>query len=152
TPSTIWDISPIYLQTNEDFARLEEDLTLKALRAFRACTPPGEELYVLDWNHSCYFFDPHGGVTDASESSWAKPVLPHGDHSLYLARDFRFGIIGDCVDRTMCVFGEPLLAAFAEDMPLIFHKQAKPPEQQKALRAGWGALGWRQLTADERDR
>src|SRR5205823_56786 len=71
TPSITFEISPIYLRGDEFLERQESDLTLKALAALKECTRPGKELLALDWNHPCYFFDPHAGVTDAHPSSWA---------------------------------------------------------------------------------
>ena len=150
TPSVTWDISPIYLRSGEEFTRLEEDLALKALAAFRLCTLAGEELYALDWNHPCYLLDPHGGVAEAGEP-WAVPVLPNGDHHVFLAPDFCFGLIGDCVEQTICVFGQPLLDAFAKDAPLVFRKRASIAEERQVRREGWAGLGWRRLSCDERD-
>src|ERR1043165_6984108 len=93
-PSVTWDISPIYLRGKGYLEEMEIDLTLKTLAALQDCTRRGEELLVLDWNHPCFFFDPHGGLAGADPKSWAKPVLPNGDSCIFLAPDFRFGIIG----------------------------------------------------------
>lgn len=150
TPSVTWDISPVYLRSGEEFTRLEEDLARKALSALRLCTPPGENLYALDWNHPCYLLDPHCGVAEAGEP-WAAPVLPNGDHYIFLAPDFRFGLIGDCVEQTICVFGQPLLDAFAKDSPLAFRKRALTAEERRIQRECWAGLGWRRLSCDERD-
>jgi hypothetical protein len=150
TPSVTWDISPIYLRSGEEFAGLEEDLARKVLTAFRVCTPAGQELYALDWNHPCYSLDPHGVVAEAGES-WAVPVLPNGDHYIFLAPDFRFGVIGDCVEQTICVYGQPLLDALATDAPLVFRKPALTAEERQARREDWVGLGWRRLSCDERD-
>lgn len=150
TPSITWDISPIYLRSGEEFARLEEDLARKALTAFRLCTPPGEDLYALDWNHPCYFLDPHGVVAEVGEP-WAIPIVPNGDHYVFLASDFRFGVIGDCVEQTICVFGQPLLNAFAKDTPLVLRKRALTAQERHVQREGWAGLGWHRLNCDERD-
>jgi hypothetical protein len=150
-PSVTWDISPIYLRAKEDFERLEGDLTLKALAALKECTRTGQELLALDWNHPCYFFDPHGGVSDASPSSWAVPVLPNGDHYLFLAQDFKFGIIGNCVDMTICVFGPELQEAFAADPPLIFNKPTWSYEQRREKERRWAEQGWQRLSVDEKE-
>src|SRR5262249_25865887 len=92
TPSITWDVSAIYLYRGTEFTALETDLSLKMLAALQRCTARGEELYALDWNHPCYFFDPHAGVADARAESWAVSVLPNGDQHHFLAQDFRFGI------------------------------------------------------------
>jgi hypothetical protein len=150
-PATTWDISPIYLRGREHLDHTEADLTLKALSALQECTRPGEELLALDWNHPCYFFDPHGGVTDAHPSSWAVPILPNGDNYLFLAQDYRFGIIGNCVDMTICVFGQELLAAFRDRLPLIFVKPTWTVEERRVKVRQWTERGWQRLTVDEKD-
>jgi hypothetical protein len=148
TPSATWDISPIYLRTEEDFTSVEDNLTRKALAALRRCTRPGEELHVLDWNHPCYFLDPHAAADDGE--SWPIPVLPNGDHYIFLAPDLRFGLIGNCVEQTICVFGRELLEALADDPPLLFRKPAPTAEEWERLRIGWAALGWQRLNNNER--
>jgi hypothetical protein len=150
-PSVTWDIAPIYLRTGEYLRQMEADLTLKALDALKKCTRPGEELLVLDWQHTCYFFNPHGGVMDANPSAWAKPVLPNGDHYIFLAQDYRFGIIGNCCDVTMCVFGQDLLAAFQESMPSIFNRTTWSFEQRRDMERCWADHGWKRLTTEEKD-
>lgn len=150
-PSFTWDVSPMFLWDKEKFDRLEADLTLKTLQALQQVTPAGEEVLALDWNHPCYFFDPHGGVSDASPSSWAVPVLPNGDHYLFLAQDFRFGLIGNCVDRTICVFGQPLLDTLAENPPAVFRKPTWTPEERRQKQDQWANLGWKRLSVDEKE-
>jgi hypothetical protein len=105
-----------------NFEAQESDLTLKTLRALRHCTTDGERVYALDWNHPCYYFDPHAVITDATRDSWAVPVLPNGDDFYYLALDLRFGILSRFNSRTICVFGKELLNAFAQAVPLVFQK------------------------------
>lgn len=73
-------------------------------------------------------------------------MLPNGDHYIFLAPDFRFGLIGDCVEQTVCAFVRQLLDALA-----AFRKRALAAEEREALRAGWAGLGWRRLNCDERD-
>jgi hypothetical protein len=150
-PSATWDIAGIYLRPPAEFAALEADLTAKVFRILRACTQPGERLYALDLNHPCYLFDPHHPGARADHESWPVPVLPNGDHYNFLAPDLRFGVIGNCVEQTICVFGQPLLDLLAGDPPQVFDRPTCTTEEQASLRTGWERLGWRQLTCDERD-
>lgn len=149
--SITWDISSSYLRGQDFLSQMETDLTLKSLAALQECTKPGEELLALDWNHTCYFFDPHGGISDDNSDSWAIPVLPNGDHYTFLAQDFRFGMIGNCVDQTLCVFGRQLLDAFAIRQPLLFRKSARTSEERRTLQEKCERLGWTKLSVDERD-
>jgi hypothetical protein len=149
--SMTWDIAHVYLLGEDHLERLEEDLTLKALKALQGCTPPGEELLALNWNHPCYFLDPHAGLAGACPSSWAVPVLPNGDFYHFLARDYRFGILGNCVAMTMCVFGQELLDAFAADLPLAFNRPTWAAEERQEMEQRWARQGWQRLTAEEKD-
>jgi len=114
---------------------LEADFTLKLLCAFRRCTRPGERLWVIDWQHSWYYFDPHGGITVATRDEWANPVLPDGDSYNYVAPDFRFGVVmGWRATGPVTLFGTELLAAFAADPPERFIKVCGPGKQRCAER------------------
>jgi len=148
-PSVTWDVAHAFLRDNDGFEELVRDLTLKALAALKACTRPGEELRALDWNHPCYYLDPHGGLEDAEPASWAIPVFPNGDSYHFLAPDHRFGIIGSCVDRTLCVFGADLLAEFARRRPLLFDRATWTAEERASMKQQWERRGWQRLTADE---
>lgn len=151
SPSVTCDISGIYLRSHVEFAALEADLTTKAFRALRSCTRPGERLYALDWQHPCYVFDPHHTGATADHESWPVPVLPNGDHYIFLAPDLRFGLIGNCVEQTICVFGQPLLDLLAGDPPRVFDRPTCTSEEQATLRGEWERLGWSRLTGNERD-
>jgi hypothetical protein len=107
---------------------LEADFTLKLLGAFRRCTRPGERLWVIDWQHPWYYFDPHGGVTAATRDEWALPVLPDGgDEYNYVAPDFRFGLImGYRMTGPVTLFGAGLLTAFDADPPERFLQVCGP--------------------------
>jgi hypothetical protein len=123
----------------------DRDLTCKALKALQRCTDLGDELMALDWNHPCYFFDPHQGVDPADDSQWAVPVLPDGDNYLFLDRALRFGIIGNCVLRTINVFGEALLAAFSEGPPVIFERTTWSATERQKMESLWKANSWSRL-------
>ncbi|MBN9122284.1 MAG: DUF2716 domain-containing protein [Planctomycetes bacterium] len=151
TPSITWDVAHAFLHDREGFERLIRDLTTKALAALQECTRPGEELSALDWNHPCYYLDPHGGLTDAEPSSWAVPVFPDRDSYHFLAPDHRFGIIGSCVDRTLCVFGADLLAALARGRPLLLDRPTRTAEEREALKRQWERCGWERMSTDDRE-
>jgi hypothetical protein len=118
TPSLTWDTRWVY-DGEAELHLFEVDLNSKALRALQSATSPGEQVYALDWMHTCFWFDPRGGIANGDPDEWAIPVLPNGDHYLFLAPDLRFGLIG-IMDTSLCVFGEQLLAALATDPPTVF--------------------------------
>ena len=148
--ATTWDVSIAYLRGTDVLNELESDLAQKTLAAFQECVEPHEEIFALDWNHPCYYLDPHGGMSGAPLSSWAVPILPNGDHYIYLAQDFRFGIVGNCVDQTICVFGQRLLDALSRRTPLIFKRPTWSFEQRREYESEWERAGWVQLLQEER--
>ena len=146
-----WNVASILLHDEAAYELLEKDLRVKTLRALQKSTERQEELYALDWNHPCYFFLPHELSEDFDLNLWAVPVYPDRDHYFFVATDFRFGIFGDCVQRTMHVFGEELLTAFASDLPKLFNKTDCWIGEKRIRELELLAGGWRQLTYVEKD-
>ncbi|MFO1076403.1 MAG: DUF2716 domain-containing protein [Planctomycetota bacterium] len=107
------------------YARLTVDLCRKLADALRRCTPAGEFVDVLDWQHPSYRFWPHEPFEFSSEDDWPIPALPNGDYHIFLAHDQKFGVLGHPWEQTMCVFGAPLLKAFAQDIPLLFDRPVR---------------------------
>jgi hypothetical protein len=129
-PKPSWSWSGQALARHLQQPDLESEFTLKLLDAFRRCTRPGERLWVIDWLHSWYYFDPHGGITVATRDEWAKPVLPDGDAYNYVAPDFRFGVImGWRVTGPVTLFGADLVAALAANPPEGFLQACGPGKQ-----------------------
>ncbi len=120
------------LARHREQPELEGDFTLKLLAAFRFCTKPGERLWVIDWPHPWYYFNPHGGITVATRDEWAKPVLPDGDSYNYVAPDFRFGIVMSWrVTGPVTLFGDELLTAFEADPPEQFMRVCGPGRRSR---------------------
>jgi hypothetical protein len=86
----------------------------------------------------------------AHPSSGAVPVLPNGDHYPFLAQDHRFGVVGNCLDKTVCVLGPELLDAFAADPPSILNKPTWDYELRREMERQWVEQGWRRLTVTEK--
>lgn len=122
--SITYSIEHVYGEP-ERYAELTLDLCHKVLRALRQCTGPGGFVHVLDWQHPCYRFEPHQSFSFLSEDDWPIPPLPNGDFYIFLDPDLRFGVFGHPWRKTMCVFGQPLLAALAEDPPRIFDRPVR---------------------------
>jgi hypothetical protein len=116
-PSITYSISGALEKDDESLRILDDDLCKKAAAAFRKCTQPGQRLYVLDWPHASYCFDPHHS-TSSDLDMWAVSGLPDSDYSIFLAEDFSFGMFGHPWEKSVCIFGQPLIEAFAEDPPI----------------------------------
>ncbi len=126
-PSCVWRVASFCKMTDAERRPLETDFTARVFRAFRALTPSGERINVLDWNHTCYFFDPHIDNPFPSTKNCAVPVLPDNDSYFFISNDFTFGTFGKCMYR-MCkrpeliVFGDNLIDALFEDACSFFGK------------------------------
>ncbi len=94
---------------------LEDDLNQKTLAALRRCVRQGMRVYALDWQHQSYWFYPHLLLEASNWGAWKVPVLPDGDFYIFLAEDFSFCLFGDCINLTLCVFGQALLDAFTQE-------------------------------------
>ncbi len=100
---------------NQD--RFINDVNVKSLNAFQTLVSPNEAIYALDWQHDCYWFYPH-----LSFSDWHIPIFPDGDYSIFLAKDFSFGIFAHPWEQTFCIWGKALLAEFQRNKPFLFEK------------------------------
>jgi hypothetical protein len=87
----------------------------QAIEAFIEITTPGEEIYALDWQHDCYYFDPRklsasdmlyddSSVTNIS-------FIPDGDYYIFLAKDFENIWFGHPWEKTITVIGDRLIDA-----------------------------------------
>lgn len=107
--------STTYALPRSGWSEHAQDLNDALLTAFRACVPPSEAIYALDWQHECYRLRPHLPFDD-----WPIPILPNGDYYIFLSTEFAWGTFGHPWEWTICVFGEPLLAAIGQRLPLLF--------------------------------
>ncbi|MGD1904778.1 MAG: DUF2716 domain-containing protein [Leptolyngbyaceae cyanobacterium] len=99
SPFVTFDLSAVNLS---DKATMDIDRLF--LDSFRTITSTGRVMYSLDWQHTCYRFDPHA-VDDIGPIGW----YPDGDYYIFLADDFSFGTFGHPWQRLICVFGVSLL-------------------------------------------
>jgi hypothetical protein len=112
----IRETSPSITYSISDRSTFIEDLDTQALAIFRRVVAPEARMYVLDWQHTCFWFYPHRSGSETFERS----VFPDGDYHIFLAEDFSFGIFGHPWEETICVFGERLLQAMEQHRPHLF--------------------------------
>ncbi|MFE2870920.1 DUF2716 domain-containing protein [Embleya sp. NPDC059259] len=91
-------------------------------------TGPGESLWILDWQHTCYRLRPDIPDTDMflprvlegrSREGWPLGPYPSGDYHVFLAEDLRFGTFGHPWEHSLCVFGAELPDDIEEDVQRI---------------------------------
>lgn len=87
-----------------------------ALAAFSQLIEPGRTMVFLDWQHPTYRFDPHEltGLPHGTEPNEfpptnLPPVFPDGDYYIAAADDLRWGTFGHPWERSLCIWGEPLV-------------------------------------------
>jgi hypothetical protein len=105
-PSATWSLDmlnndPGYLKLDRFSATVEQALT--------TCTPDGESVLVLDWQHRCFRVRPDL-MAGGERSGWPLSPCPDGDYYIFLAEDFSFGSFGHPWEHTICLFGAGLLA------------------------------------------
>lgn len=108
------DLRPIFRDEGAVFAAGEAAVNALVLRALVAVTSSEERLLALDWQHPAYHFAPHGHAL--SDDQWTVPPFPNGDYYAFLSLDMTFGTFGHPWEQTLCVFGEPLLAALVPSL------------------------------------
>ena len=100
-----------------DREHLVADLESKAAKMLQACTAPAGRLYALDWQHRCYWLNPHAL---ASGVRWTVPAYPDGDYYMFFSENLDFGWFGHPWEQSICVFGSRLLRALDANKPALF--------------------------------
>jgi len=126
-----YDISSIWNSTNfEEYEFKYKDLHQKILESFIKCTTENQIVYALDWMHTCYYFNPRLNFdcklfefADGNKIlRWNIEVLPNGDYYIFLADDFRWGLLGHPWEKSICVFGKELIEEVNNNLPVVFDK------------------------------
>lgn len=102
-PSRTYGIQHFY---GPDFNQLTKELSEYYLACFKTVIPKGQSLFVLDWHHTCFVFDPHAGFEFESMEEWPISPLPNGDYYIFLTEDLKGGFFGHPWEQTICVMGE----------------------------------------------
>lgn len=87
----------------------------QAIDAFIEITTPDEEIYALDWQHECYYFDPRrlsvNYMRDDGSSNTKISFIPDGDYYIFLTKDFENIWFGHPWEKTITVIGDRLIGA-----------------------------------------
>ncbi len=98
------------------------DLLEKAVNIFRKVANKNN-LYALKWEGSGYTFDPYKPFELDHLGDWLVDFYPNGDHTFFFSFNFDDGVFSDGIHHTLTFFGENMLRALEENMPLLFKKQ-----------------------------
>jgi hypothetical protein len=133
-PSVTWSVQAVH---DDPGYRVSDVLDALVIDALIACTPPGGTLFFLEWQHTGYRFRPDKPLSDVflPKSPRARPTAPHspiplGDYPILLADDFSYGTFGHPWERSLCVFGAPLLDRASDDLhrllPVVLRRDGRP--------------------------
>jgi hypothetical protein len=118
-PSVTFDVSDDSEDDSEDKNIEEEDFFKIMLGHLARCTEKDEEVYILDWHHTCYAIYPHH-ITARDHP----PMMfyPDGDYIITLSKDFSWGTLGHPWEQSICIFGSKLIDAVLSKRPKLFNK------------------------------
>lgn len=94
-----------YFSSDVSTAKLED----LALTLFTKISNPGDRLYALDWQHSCYDFDPRLEMERDEFGEWVIPILPNGDYHIFLTKDFKNVWFGHPWEQTITLIGQDIV-------------------------------------------
>ncbi|MBC1334870.1 DUF2716 domain-containing protein [Listeria booriae] len=65
----------------------------------------GDFAYALDWQHTCYEFDPNEAYLQNEFGEWLVPFFPDGDYHFFLDKSMQAGWLGHPWRRTVTIIG-----------------------------------------------
>jgi hypothetical protein len=110
------------LESEEKAIQMERELNLVLYNVFCQVTPFEEEIYALDWQHTCFSFYPHLFENSEVLDNWKIPILPNGDYYIFIHKDFQFGTFGHPWEQTICFYGEDFISLVESDLTRILGK------------------------------
>ena len=97
-----------------------DELEEKALKVFKENTASNEYMMALDWQHECYWVNPHLEFERNEFDEWMIPVFPNGDYYFFIQKDFKWGYLGHPWEESITIFGEELIESFERNKPEMF--------------------------------
>ena len=109
------------------FEKFNSNLENKFVSIFKTLTKKkGERMYALDWQHQCYSFNPFLPFKKYGHPGrWEIPAFPNGDHHFFLTKDFKNGIFGDGIHKSISFFGKEMVEQ-CKDLTDVLYKNDKP--------------------------
>ena len=114
-PSITFDLRVI--RDGPQLAAAYDAINAEALRSFVFALAGVPDLVVLNWQHSAYRFRPAAQALKWNKKSeWKVPVYPNGDYYVFLTPDYSHGTFGHPWEKTLCVFGTPLIGSLGRSL------------------------------------
>ena len=110
SPFITYDISHLFEEAIE--LSLYDAIEAEALNVFKDNTLANEYILALDWQHECYWVNPHLEFLKDQFGEWTVPIVPNGDYYFFIQKDFKWGLLGHPWEKSITIFGETLINAF----------------------------------------
>lgn len=118
SPFVTYDISHYFGESIE--LNVLADLEDKALQVFKENTASNEYIMALDWQHECYWVNPHLEFERNEFDEWIIPVFPNGDYYFFIQKDIKWGYLGHPWEQSITIFGKELIESFERNKPEMF--------------------------------
>lgn len=120
SPFITYDISRYF----GEFVDLDayDELEEKALLVFKENTAWNEYIMALDWQHECYWVNPHLKFDRNEFDEWIIPIIPNGDYYFFIQKDLKWGYLGHPWEKSITIFGKELIESIKQNKPEMFYK------------------------------
>ncbi|MGH0552063.1 DUF2716 domain-containing protein [Bacillus pretiosus] len=118
SPFVTYDISQYFGELVD--LKVFDDLESKAIQAFKEKTVSNEYIKALDWQHECYWVNPHLEFERNEFNEWIIPLFPNGDYYFFIQKDFKWGYLGHPWEKSITIFGKELIGSFEQNKPEMF--------------------------------
>lgn len=103
-----------------------DDFEEKAIQAFTSINNDEEYVYVLDWQHDCYFVNMNR-INEFKNDLISKynhsiSFIPDGDYYIFITKNLENIWFGHPWEKTVTLFGDKLINAFKESAPIFLRK------------------------------
>src|SRR5690606_23892749 len=85
------------------------DLDEKCICVLKEMTHEEEFIYALDWQHECYWFNPH---LPNNNKEWNIPFYPDGDYYIFCPKDLSWCYFSHPWERSVTLIGKELINKF----------------------------------------
>lgn len=126
----------------EPFEYFYNELNEFAIKLFKKIAKD-KIIYAMDWQHSCYSFDPNLPFEKNEFSDgclpgcniWPIPFFPNGDHLFFLTSDYKNGVFGDGFNGEIHFWGHEMLNALTTiKIPKILTNRISTLQQEQRLK------------------
>ncbi|WP_433774290.1 DUF2716 domain-containing protein [Bacillus wiedmannii] len=118
SPFITYDISHYFGESVD--LNVYDEVEEKVLLVFKENTMPNEYIMALDWQHECYWVNPHLEFERNESDEWIIPIIPNGDYYFFIHKDFKWGYLGHPWEKSITIFGRELIESFERNKPKMF--------------------------------